>query len=222
MRPAQSAALARQQGGSGQAAGCSRVQQGTAAALPGKAASPVRRLSSRAQGERRPWLKRVGSPSDGWAPPHGLPAHGLQQLGHRDGRAQRWRSGDERANPYPKSLSGRRPPLSREWRRSPNSNPNPNPNPNPNLSTALWARASRQQGAELRVRPRHLPDRPVVPAIAEAWRGQPRAASTGLRRTPRRPCLRVLTRSARTWHTRHMLGSRTPSGPPPACARRPP
>ena len=69
---------------------------------------------------------------------------------------------------------------------NPNSNPNPNPNPNPNISTALWGRAGRQQGAELRVRPRHLPDRPVVPAIAEAWRGQPRAASTGLRRTPRK------------------------------------
>ena len=45
------------------------------------------------------------------------------------------------------------------------------------ISTVLRARARRQQGAELRVRPRHLPHRPVVPAIAEGRRGQPRAAS---------------------------------------------
>ena len=57
------------------------------------------------------------------------------------------------------------------------------------ISTVLRERARRQEGAELRVRPRHLPHRPVVPAIAEARPGQPRAASTEVRRATVRPCI---------------------------------
>lgn len=184
-------------------------QQGAAAALPGKARSlsPAKALLSGLGGAALG--EAVGSPSDGW--PHGLlrarPSRrrsGFGTLGHAgDVLGPCW----GRAGPCwgPRAWP-------RAWPRTSGGE---------HLDGAC-GRAGRQQRAELRVRPRHLPDRPVVPAIAEAWRGQRRTASTGLRRTPCRPCLRAFTWCAWTWHMQHMLGSRTPSGPPPACARRPP